>query len=56
MTLHNVLVSAYRTLVFACFAAVAGGGVFGDHCLPVSNTNILSSMGAGSDHIDHVKT
>ena len=43
-------------LVVACFAAVAGGGVFGDHCSPVSDTTIMSSMGAGSDHIDHVKT
>lgn len=43
-------------LVAACFAAVAGGGVFGDHCSPVSDTTILSSMGAASDHIDHVKT
>lgn len=44
------------TLVAVCFAAVAGGGVFGDHCSPVSDTTILSSMGAASDHIDHVKT
>lgn len=44
------------TLVAMCFAAVAGGGVFGDHCSPVSDTTILSSMGAASDHIDHVKT
>lgn len=43
-------------LVAACFAAVASGGVFGDHCSPVSDTTILSSMGAASDHIDHVKT
>ena len=43
-------------LVAASFAAVAGGGVFGDHCSPVSDTTIMSSMGAGSDHIDHVKT
>lgn len=43
-------------LVAMCFAAVAGGGVFGDHCSPVSDTTILSSMGAASDHIDHVKT
>lgn len=39
-----------------CFAAVAGGGLFGDHCSPVSDTTIMSSMGAGSDHIDHVRT
>lgn len=43
-------------LVAVCFAAVASGGVFGDHCSPVSDTTILSSMGAASDHIDHVKT
>ena len=43
-------------LVLACLSAVAGGGVFGDHCSPLSDTTILSSMGAGSDHIDHVKT
>lgn len=43
-------------LTTLCFAAVAGGGLFGDHCSPVSDTTIMSSMGAGSDHIDHVKT
>jgi len=37
-------------------AAVLGGGVFGDHCSPVSDTTIISSMASGSDHIDHVKT
>lgn len=44
------------TLVVACFAAVAGGGVFGDHCSPLSDTTILASMGSGADHIDHVRT
>lgn len=42
--------------VVAVFAAVAGGGVFGDHCSPLSDTTILSSMGSASDHLDHVKT
>lgn len=44
------------TLVYATVAAVAGGGVFGDHCSPLSDTSILASTGAASDHIDHVKT
>ncbi len=44
------------SLVLASFAAVAGGGVFGDHCSPLSDTTILASTGAASDHIDHVKT
>ncbi len=43
-------------VVFATIAAVAGGGVFGDHCSPLSDTSILASTGAASDHIDHVKT
>jgi|TARA_B110000438_G_scaffold300029_1_gene351482 Na+/H+ antiporter NhaC len=44
------------TVVYATIAAVAGGGVFGDHCSPLSDTSILASTGAASDHIDHVKT
>jgi Na+/H+ antiporter NhaC len=43
-------------LVYATLSAVAGGGVFGDHCSPLSDTSILASTGAASDHIDHVKT
>lgn len=37
-------------------AATLGGGVFGDHCSPISDTSIISSMASASDHIDHVKT
>lgn len=37
-------------------AAVMGGGVFGDHCSPISDTTIISSLGAGCDHLEHVKT
>jgi len=37
-------------------AAVLGGGVFGDHCSPVSDTTVISSMAAATDHIDHVTT
>ena len=44
------------TVVYASVAAIAGGGVFGDHCSPLSDTSILASTGAASDHIDHVKT
>ncbi|HID39888.1 MAG TPA: sodium:solute symporter, partial [Calditrichaeota bacterium] len=36
--------------------AVLGGGIFGDHCSPISDTTIISSMASASDHIDHVKT
>lgn len=37
-------------------SAVIGGGVFGDHCSPISDTTIISSLGAGCDHLEHVST
>jgi Na+/H+ antiporter NhaC len=37
-------------------AASLSGGVFGDHCSPISDTTIISSMAAATDHIDHVRT
>lgn len=37
-------------------AATLGGGIFGDHCSPISDTSIIASMASASDHIDHVKT
>jgi len=37
-------------------AAVLGGGVFGDHCSPISDTTIVSSLAAGCSHLEHVTT
>ncbi|GAA0729716.1 Na+/H+ antiporter NhaC family protein [Clostridium malenominatum] len=37
-------------------SAVLTGAIFGDHCSPISDTTILSSMGTACDHIDHVNT
>lgn len=37
-------------------AAVLGGGVFGDHCSPISDTTIIASLASGCDHLEHVKT
>ncbi len=36
--------------------AILSGGVFGDHCSPISDTTILASTAAGADHIQHVRT
>ncbi|MFP3361205.1 Na+/H+ antiporter NhaC family protein, partial [Planococcus sp. SIMBA_143] len=44
------------TMLLPSLAAVLAGSVFGDHCTPISDTTILSSTGAGSNHIDHVLT
>lgn len=45
-----------ETSLFVVIGAVLSGGLFGDHCSPISDTTILSSTGAGCDLIDHVKT
>lgn len=42
--------------VIVSTSAVLTGAIFGDHCSPISDTTILSSMGAGCDHIEHVRT
>ncbi len=42
--------------IYLTIAAALGGGVFGDHSSPISDTTIISSMASASDHIDHVKT
>ncbi|GGK07535.1 sodium/hydrogen exchanger [Lentibacillus kapialis] len=39
--------------MYACIGAVISGGIFGDHCSPISDTTILASTGAGTDHKDH---
>ncbi|WP_414708137.1 Na+/H+ antiporter NhaC family protein [Romboutsia sp.] len=44
------------SFIIVSTSAVLTGAIFGDHCSPISDTTILSSMGAGCDHIDHVKT
>jgi len=43
-------------ILYASIGAVFAGGIFGDHCSPISDTTIMSSMFSGSDHIDHVNT
>lgn len=44
------------SFVIVSTSAVLTGAIFGDHCSPISDTTILSSMGAGCSHIEHVKT
>lgn len=50
------MVNIHGGEVTLVIAATLGGGVFGDHCSPISDTSIISSMASASDHIDHVKT
>jgi len=42
--------------VVICTSGVLTGAIFGDHCSPISDTTILSSMGTSCNLIDHVRT
>lgn len=54
--LSYTISSTDMNLVIISTSAVLTGAIFGDHCSPISDTTILSSTGAGCNHIDHVKT
>lgn len=41
---------------FLVAGAVLSGGAFGDHCSPISDTTVLSSLAANTDHLEHVRT
>ena len=43
-------------LLLGVVSSVLAGSIFGDHCSPISDTTIMSSMASSSDHTDHVRT
>lgn len=46
----------HHYIIYSSVSAVLAGAVWGDHCSPISDTTILSSLASGCDHIDHVRT
>lgn len=44
------------TILLGAISSVMAGSIFGDHCSPISDTTVMSSMASGCDHIDHVRT
>lgn len=56
MPLAIPMASAFDISYPIAVAAVLSGGLFGDHCSPISDTTILSSTGAQCDLVEHVKT
>lgn len=42
--------------MLSCVAAVLSGGIFGDHCSPMTDCTILAALGAGCETMDHVRT
>ena len=43
-------------ILYSSIAGILAGSVWGDHCSPISDTTILSSMASGCDHVEHVRT
>jgi len=43
-------------ILYSAIASVLAGSVWGDHCSPISDTTILSSLASGCDHVEHVRT
>ena len=56
MNAQGVLDVEYLHIIHIIIASVLAGAVWGDHCSPISDTTILSSMASGCDHIEHVRT
>jgi Na+/H+ antiporter NhaC len=44
------------SILLGVVSSVMAGAIFGDHCSPISDTTVMSSMASGCDHIDHVRT
>jgi len=42
--------------ILTSISSILAGSIFGDHCSPISDTTVFSSMATSCDHIDHVKT
>jgi Na+/H+ antiporter NhaC len=57
VTTHGGLdAAATDNILFGTVSSVLAGALFGDHCSPISDTTVLSSMSSGCDHVDHVRT
>ena len=56
MDAQGLLMPENYYLIYLTTASILAGAVWGDHCSPISDTTILSSMATGCDHIEHVRT
>ena len=56
MTVNGVANDAGMHILYSAVACCLAGAVWGDHCSPISDTTVLSSVASGCDHIEHVRT
>jgi tetracycline resistance efflux pump len=50
------LIHAFGLPPSLVLAAILGGGIFGDHCSPISDTTAVSAIASGCDLLEHVRT
>jgi Na+/H+ antiporter NhaC len=48
--------AGHYTILLGVVSSVLAGSIFGDHCSPISDTTVLSSVASACDHVDHVRT
>ena len=56
MQVNGIADAAHMHILYSAIACNLAGAVWGDHCSPISDTTVLSSMASGCDHIEHVRT
>jgi Na+/H+ antiporter NhaC len=56
MTVNGVADPSGMHIMYSSISCVLAGAVWGDHCSPISDTTVLSSIASGCDHIEHVRT
>ena len=56
MTAQGQTGPEHMHILYSAVSAILAGAVWGDHCSPISDTTILSSLASGCDHIEHVRT
>ena len=56
MGVNDMQSPEHMHILYSAIASNLAGAVWGDHCSPISDTTILSSMASGCDHIEHVRT
>jgi Na+/H+ antiporter NhaC len=47
---------AGQTILLGAISSIMAGSIFGDHCSPISDTTVMSSLASACDHVDHVRT
>lgn len=52
----HALAPGNEAIMLGAISSILAGAVWGDHCSPISDTTIMSSMASACDHVDHVRT